>query len=125
METKQKPTVLVVDDDEALQRMLQHWGEESAVTVISALTTDEGLAKFEEVRPMIVAMDGQIPGSVDSLELVHTMRARGFRDHLIAISSYPEVRKKFMEEGSENGCNMECEKSELARVLEDVLDLHL
>lgn len=125
MDSNHVPTVLVVDDDATFQEVLQYWASASNVKVISALTTDEGLRRFEEARPRVVAMDGQIPGSVDSLELVHTMRARGFQDHIIAISSYEDVRKRFVAEGPERGCDMECEKNALAEVLERILDVHL
>ncbi|GEM_PF-3314424 len=125
MEINHGPTVLVVDDDVAFQEVLQYWGSMSGVKIISALTTDEGLENFEESRPNVIAMDGQIPGSVDSLELVRMMRARGFDDHIIAISSYSEVRKKFMAGGSKEGCDLECEKANLTSMLENVLDLHL
>lgn len=126
METRSKPVVLVVDDEVTLHAVLQGWGEMSGVEVVSALDTDEGYRLFTNgKKPNIIMMDGNIPGSIPSLELVQRMRKEGFDGHLIAISTEPEVRKRFMAEGPEKGCDMECEKSDLAKALEDILDIHL
>jgi DNA-binding response OmpR family regulator len=55
-------TILVVDDDEKLNRLLKRFLKDYGYTVHSATDADEGLKKIRTVLPDLVILDIMLPG---------------------------------------------------------------
>ncbi|MEO8494943.1 MAG: sigma-54 dependent transcriptional regulator [Planctomycetota bacterium] len=72
------PTVLVIDDDRTVLRLVTKALSESDVKVLTASTAEEGLAAVREHRPDTVLLDIQLPDA-SGLELVtqiHSLDAK-------------------------------------------------
>jgi DNA-binding response OmpR family regulator len=67
-------TILVVDDDPVILRLLQVNFEMEGHTVLTAADGAEGLARIREARPDVVVADIMMP-NVDGLELLARIRA--------------------------------------------------
>ncbi len=107
--------VLIVDDNEKFQDLCKNLLSER-YEVISALSIPQAQGMFAAYRFKgfhIIAVDGCVPGTeLNTTTLVKEIRQTFFRN-MIAISSIPEFRKKLMEAG----CNLECEKDNLVKLL--------
>lgn len=119
METNRKLLVLAVDDNSALQEALRLWAlSEESINLRSALNATDGLAIFRELKDRldVVAVDGQIPGGLTSLEFMKEVSASGFlkgKGLAIAISTEPDANRLLRSAG----CDAECDKSHLHIVL--------
>ncbi|MFH0806333.1 MAG: hypothetical protein V1885_01240 [Candidatus Brennerbacteria bacterium] len=119
MKTDKKLLVLVVDDNVSLQEALHAWAScEESIDLRSALNVTSGLAIFYELKGRldVVAVDGQIPGALSSLDFMREVSASGFlkgKGLAIAISTEPAANRLLRG----GGCDIECEKSHLHTVL--------
>lgn len=68
-------TILVVDDDSTVRRLLMYHLEKAGYDVIIAEDGEEGLAKVESVRPNVVVTDLMM-GHKDGFELCRDIRSR-------------------------------------------------
>jgi DNA-binding response OmpR family regulator len=55
-------TILVIDDDEKLNRLLKRFLKDYAFDVYSAVDADEGLKKMRTVLPDLIILDVMLPG---------------------------------------------------------------
>jgi DNA-binding response OmpR family regulator len=96
-------SLLVVDDEPAIQRMLQRRGEREGFSVISALTLREGLRRAVEDAPDIILLDMSLPDGMGS-ELIAQLRAepRTRRIPVVVWSALDrsEIREKVMRAGA-------------------------
>ena len=69
------PTILLVDDEEAVQKLLRYPLERDGFRVVSALDGDEALERFATENPDLVVLDIMLP-RVDGLEVCKRLRAR-------------------------------------------------
>lgn len=76
----EKKTVLVIDDDDSLRRVIEYTLDEAGYKVLTASDGTEGLKLFADALPSVVLTDIQMPG-VSGYEVLHSIRA-----------SHPEVR---------------------------------
>jgi DNA-binding NtrC family response regulator len=74
--TTQKPTVLVVDDDEAWRTALKDLLEREGFKVVPVARTEWTFPAIDLYRPAAVVIDNQMPGAVAGIELLSPMRAR-------------------------------------------------
>jgi CheY-like chemotaxis protein len=70
-----KRTILIVDDEAHVIRVLRLMLERSGYAVISASDGNEALAKMAEQRPDVMVSDIQMAG-MGGRELCHTVRTR-------------------------------------------------
>jgi DNA-binding response OmpR family regulator len=68
------PTVLLVDDDRALRKLLRAYLEEESVAVLEAGSGEEALATIERARPDLVLLDVRLPG-IDGFEVLRRLEA--------------------------------------------------
>jgi two-component system response regulator MprA len=68
------PTVLIVDDDQKLLKMLQRTLSYEGLRVMTAANGREALAQVEACRPEIIILDWMMP-KMDGLEVVKRLRA--------------------------------------------------
>ena len=71
-----RQTILAVDDDEGLLRLLQLQLEPFGYMVISAATGQEALRLFGKVNPDLVILDVGLP-ELDGLSVCRQIRSRG------------------------------------------------
>ena len=76
MTTRKLPAakILVIDDDRAVVRLLVTRLEEEGHTVVSALTSDEGLKLLTLLQPDLVLLDVGLP-DMSGLEVLQRIRA--------------------------------------------------
>ncbi|MBM3676277.1 MAG: response regulator transcription factor [Actinobacteria bacterium] len=65
-------SVLLVDDDRALRKLLRAYLEEEAIAVVEAGSGEEALASVERVRPDVVLLDVRLPG-IDGFEVLRRL----------------------------------------------------
>jgi DNA-binding NtrC family response regulator len=76
-------SILVVDDDESLRRVLQLQLEEAGYVVLTAADGPTALAKMEDASPAVVITDLKMPG-MSGLDLLTKLRA-GFPEATVII----------------------------------------
>jgi DNA-binding response OmpR family regulator len=69
------PTILLVDDEDAVQKLLAYPLERDGFHVVSARDGQEALEKFAAVQPDLVVLDIMLP-TLDGLEVCKRLRAR-------------------------------------------------
>src|SRR5262249_24660115 len=69
------PTILLVDDEDAIQKLLTYPLEREGFRVVSARDGQEALDQFTEANPDLVVLDIMLP-RVDGLEVCKRLRAR-------------------------------------------------
>jgi DNA-binding response OmpR family regulator len=69
-----RATILVVDDEEAVQRMLTFPLEREGYRVVTAADGETALERFASERPDLVLLDVMLPG-MDGLEVCRRIRA--------------------------------------------------
>src|SRR5437867_1174375 len=69
------PTILLVDDEDAVQKLLTYPLEREGFRVVSARDGEEALDRFGEENPDLVVLDIMLP-HVDGLEVCKRLRAR-------------------------------------------------
>jgi DNA-binding response OmpR family regulator len=69
------PTILLVDDEDAVQKLLTYPLEREGFRVVSARDGQEALDRFAEETPDLVVLDIMLP-RVDGLEVCKRLRAR-------------------------------------------------
>jgi DNA-binding response OmpR family regulator len=72
---EKKGTILIIDDDMQLQRMLDMSLQREGYHVVSAYDGQEGLSKLVEVRPRLVISDIMMP-NMDGVEMFRQIRER-------------------------------------------------
>jgi DNA-binding response OmpR family regulator len=68
-------TILLVDDEDAIQKLLTYPLEREGFRVVSARDGEEALARFAESRPDLVVLDVMLP-KLDGLEVCKRLRAQ-------------------------------------------------
>jgi DNA-binding response OmpR family regulator len=68
------PTLLVVDDEPSVQKMVQKRGEKDGFRVLSALTLRDGFCLAVEERPDVVLLDMGLPDGLGS-QLLKRLKA--------------------------------------------------
>lgn len=85
MSADETPRVLVIDDDEALQRLVTTLITRADMTPISALTAGEAAQILrQQPLPNIVVLDLMLP-DVSGIDFLKQMRAKRVFDHLPVI----------------------------------------
>ncbi len=67
------PTLLIIEDEPELVRVLRSYLEQAGYSVLSALRGDTGLAAWEDKHPELVILDLNLPG-MDGLEVARHIR---------------------------------------------------
>lgn len=69
-------TILIIEDENELVRVLRSYLENAGLTVLSAGRGDSGLALWEKHQPDLVLLDLNLPG-MDGLDVARQMRRKG------------------------------------------------
>jgi two-component system response regulator MprA len=95
-------TVLIVDDDPKLLKMLQRTLAYEGFHVLSASDGNEALSEVQAHRPDVVVLDWLLPG-FDGLEVLQRMRAAGDKTLVLMLTARDAVENRV--EGLENGAD--------------------
>jgi len=69
-------TILIIEDEAELVRVLRSYLEQAGYNVLSAYRGDTGLSTWEHKRPDLVILDLNLPG-MDGLDVAREIRRRG------------------------------------------------
>jgi len=72
------PTLLIIEDEPELVRVLRSYLEQAGFNVLSALRGDSGLAIWEDKHPDLVILDLNLPG-MDGLDVARRIRQNEIR----------------------------------------------
>jgi len=110
--------VLVVDDNESLQRSLKNVLSRHGIIVLSALTIGEAEELFSTNPDVnLIVMDACVPGDrPNTFSLVRKIRQK-YAGPIIACSSLREYRRLLIEAG----CDQEASKLDLPIVIKKIL----
>ena len=98
-----KPTVLIIEDDQLLSKLMQKKIIDSGFNAVAALDGEEGLKKVAKLLPDLILLDLLLPG-IDGFEVLRRLkRDTRFRDIVvIVISNLGETKniEAAMQEGA-------------------------
>ncbi len=77
MSGEERATVLVVEDDEGLARLLTRRLERAGYTVVCATTAAEGLARIAQGGLDLILLDQRLPDGISGLDLYRQVKASG------------------------------------------------
>jgi DNA-binding response OmpR family regulator len=79
-------SVLIVDDDRALRKLLRAYLEQESISVIEAGSGEEALAAIAQAPPSLVLLDVRLPG-LDGFEVLQRLEASGTQVPVILVTS--------------------------------------
>jgi len=85
-----KPTILIIDDDTSLRRVLEYNLQEAGYSVAAAAGGEEGLRLFAEVQPFLVISDMKMPG-MDGMQVLQSVKQRSPETPVIMITAFGSV----------------------------------
>lgn len=88
----EQKTILIVEDDESLRRVLEFNLEEVGYRVLTASTGESGLETFRTERPPLVITDIQMPG-ISGIEVLKAIKKETPETLVIVITAYGSVEK--------------------------------
>jgi two-component system response regulator MprA len=96
------PTVLIVDDDQKLLKMLQRTLIYEGLTVVTASNGQEALAQVDACQPEIIVLDWMMP-KMDGLEVVQRLRAENNQTYILMLTARDALENRV--EGLESGAD--------------------
>ncbi|MEN8188797.1 MAG: response regulator [Thermodesulfobacteriota bacterium] len=84
--------ILIVDDEEGIQILYQEEFELEGYKVVSALTGEEALVKFDAEKPDLVILDIQMPG-INGIEVLRQMKSKNPQLPVILSSAFNEYKQ--------------------------------
>jgi two-component system, OmpR family, response regulator MprA len=95
-------TVLVVDDDQRLLKMLQRTLTYEGLQVVTAANGEEALEQVDRCRPAIIILDWMMP-KMDGLEVVHQLRLEHNQVFILMLTARDAIENRV--EGLESGAD--------------------
>jgi CheY-like chemotaxis protein len=96
--------IMYVEDNPANISLMQRIARMGGHQVINYTNGDLVLDNFEKDQPNLVLMDLQLEGRMTGLEIVKTLRERGFTTPIVAVTAYAMVgdRERCIEAGCDS-----------------------
>ena len=85
-----KTTILVIDDQPGIRRLLTEVLAEEGYGVDTAANGLEGIEKVRESMPGLILMDMKMPG-MDGIETLRELKKMGQADKVIMMTAYGEL----------------------------------
>jgi two-component system, OmpR family, response regulator MprA len=95
-------TVLVVDDDQRLLKMLQRTLTYEGLQVVTAANGQEALEQVDRCHPAVIILDWMMP-KMDGLEVVHQLRAEHNQVFILMLTARDAIENRV--EGLESGAD--------------------
>src|SRR5438309_11636409 len=83
-----QPTVMVVDDDDAMRAMLEAFLAARGYQALAVATADEAVRRYHADRPAAVILDVVIPGAMDGLEALAAFKKIDRSVPIIVLSGH-------------------------------------
>lgn len=96
------PTVLVVDDDQKLLKMLQRTLTYEGLQVVTASNGEDALAQVDASKPDVIVMDWMMP-KMDGLRVVQQLRAEKNQTLILMLTARDAIESRV--EGLESGAD--------------------
>jgi two-component system response regulator MprA len=96
------PTVLIVDDDQKLLKMLQRTLTYEGLNVLTATNGQEALAQVDVYQPGIIILDWLMP-KMDGLEVMQQLRAENNQIFILMLTARDALEDRV--EGLESGAD--------------------
>src|SRR5689334_20689572 len=80
------PSVLVVEDDRELRKLVRVYLEQDSLAVVEAASGEEALDLIERTRPTVVLLDVRLPG-IDGFEVLRRLDAASVAVPVIVVTS--------------------------------------
>jgi len=87
-----KKKLLVVDDEESIHLLYKEEFEDEGYEVYSAMSGEEALKLFDEIKPDLVVLDINMPG-IDGIEVLRQLKQKSPSTPVIISSAYPEYKQ--------------------------------
>jgi two-component system response regulator (stage 0 sporulation protein F) len=88
--SEEKSTILVIDDQPGIRRLLMEVLTEEGYTVYAAANGYEGIQKVKELTPDIILMDMKMPG-MDGIETLRELKQINQAEKVIMMTAYGEL----------------------------------
>ena len=111
--------ILVVDDDQHIQRLYKEELEEEGYEIIIAGTGNEALELFEKENPDIVTLDILMP-DIDGISLLRTMKEQNPKIPIIMSTAY-DYRDDFAVWASEAYVVKSADLNELKNIIKKLI----
>jgi len=85
-----KTTILIIDDDTSLRRVLEYNLQEAGYAVAAAASGEEGLRLFDEAAPALVITDMKMPG-MDGMQVLKAVKERSPETLVIIVTAFGTV----------------------------------
>lgn len=85
-----KSTILVVDDQPGIRRLLMEVLTEEGYSVSTAANGYEGMQKAKELNPALILMDMKMPG-MDGIETLRELKYLNQAEKVIMMTAYGEL----------------------------------
>ena len=85
-------SVLIIDDDDSLRRVMEYTLDEAGFKVITASNGTEGLKRFVEEQPPVVLTDIQMPG-MSGYEVLQSIRSSNPEVRVIIVTAFGTVEQ--------------------------------
>ena len=82
-------TVLLVDDDRALRKLMRAYLEQESIAIVEAGSGEDALAMIDRAPPTLVLLDVRLPG-IDGFEVLRRLDASGCAVPVILVTSLEE-----------------------------------
>jgi DNA-binding response OmpR family regulator len=79
-------SVLLVDDDRALRKLLRAYLEEESISVVEAASGEDALAAIERAKPTLMLLDVRLPG-IDGFEVLRRLSSTSTGVPVILVTS--------------------------------------
>ncbi len=119
-----KPSILLIDDDDSLRRVIEFSLTEAGYAVSAAASGEEGLRLFERNSFDAVITDITMPG-IDGMEVLARVRRRDARLPVIVITAYGTIENavEAMKEGAFDYITKPFNRDELRLTLDKALTM--
>ncbi len=94
--------ILLVDDDEAIRKLLTRRLTRAGFDVHTAANGEEGIDMAFELRPNLILMDMQMP-VMDGITAIQTLRERGYRGLIAMLTAMAATIDQ--EKAAQVGCD--------------------
>jgi two-component system, OmpR family, response regulator MprA len=95
-------TVLIVDDDQRLLKMLQRTLRYEGLQVVTAMNGKEALATIDRCHPDVIILDWMMP-KMDGLEVIRILRAEHNQVFILMLTARDAIENRV--EGLESGAD--------------------
>lgn len=118
----ERETILVIDDDDSLRRVIELTLRNSGYQVTTAVNGETGLHLFEQLQPAVVITDVQMP-DLSGYQVMARIKASNPDTIVIVITAFGTIEKavRAMREGAHDYITKPFSREELKQVIDRAL----